>query len=213
VLATSVQRPGVSLAQAPTMAASSTPSLVDDPKRAVPVALVAVLLGALVVIGGWWLLRGPATPEMRATPIVSTPVSPTPVEPTTTASPTPTTTPTTAAIDPVRLVVEPAGARVRRADVDLGDAPLTLPIPSGESWTLRVAADGYEPRDVTVLAGQGEVRVSLERERSGGRRPRPVATEPEPSTPTPVVTPPPVEPPPAMREPSVRTDNRDPWGG
>ena len=213
VLATSVQRPGASLAQAPTMAASSTPSLVDDPKRAVPVALVAVLLGALVVIGGWWLLRGPATPEMRATPIVSTPVSPTPVVPTSSASSTPTTTPTTAAIDPVRLVVEPAGARVRRADVDLGDAPLTLPIPSGESWTLRVAADGYEARDVTVLAGQGEVRVSLERERSGGRRPRPVTTEPEPSTPTPVVTPPSVEPPPAMREPSVRTDNRDPWGG
>jgi serine/threonine-protein kinase len=212
VLATSVQRPGASLAQAPTMAASSTPSLVDDPKRAVPVALVAVLLGALVVIGGWWLLRGPATPEMRATPIVSTPVSPTPVVPTSSASSTPTTTPTTAAIDPVRLVVEPAGARVRRADVDLGDAPLTLPIPSGESWTLRVAADGYEARDVTVLAGQGEVRVSLERERSGGRRPRPVTTEPEPSTPTPV-TPPSVEPPPAMREPSVRTDNRDPWGG
>jgi hypothetical protein len=211
VLATSVQRPGASLAQAPTMAAPSAPSLADDPKRAVPVALVAVLLGALAVVGGWWLLRGPATPEMRATPIVSTPVSPTQVEPTT---PTSTPTPTAAAIDPVRLVVEPAGARVRRADVDLGDAPLTLPIPSGQSWTLRVAADGYEPRNVTVLAGQGEVRISLERERSGGRRPRPVAAEPEPHTPPPVVTPPSVEPPPpVMREPSVRTDNRDPWGG
>jgi serine/threonine-protein kinase len=220
VLATSVQRPGASLAQAPTMAAPSAPSLADDPKRAVPVALVAVLLGALAVIGGWWLLRGPAAPEMRATPIVSTPlvpnpVAPTPVEPTpTVASPTPTAPPTSVAHDAVRLVVEPVGARVRRADVDLGDAPITLPIPSGESWTLRVAADGYEPRDVTVLAGQGEVRITLERERSGGRRSRPVAAEPAPGTPTPVVTPPPVEPPPAppvMREPSVRTDNRDPW--
>lgn len=215
VLATSVQRPGVSLAQAPTMAAPSTPSLADDPKRAVPVALVAVLLGALAVIGGWWLLRGPATPEMRATPIVSTPV-PTPVEPpatptapTTTPTTTPTT-PTTTSIEPVRLLVEPVGARVRRADVDLGDAPITLPIPSGESWTLRVAADGYEPREVTVLAGQGEVRITLERERSGGRRPRPVTTEP-PTVVAPVVTPPPVEPAPVMREPSVRTDNRDPW--
>lgn len=215
VLATSVERPGASLARAPTMATPSTPSLADDPKRAVPVALMAVLLGALVVVGGWWLLRKPDAVEMRA-PITSTPVEPTPIPTTTsppTTDPTPTTNPSGSLVEAVRLLVEPTGARVRRGEIELGDAPLNLPVPSGESWTLRVAADGYESREVTVLAGQGEVRISLERER-GGRRPRPVA-DPEPTpiapTPPPVVQPEPTPMREPMREPSIRTDNRDPW--
>ena len=84
-----------------------------------------------------------------------------------------------AAPAPVRLASEPPGARVRRDDEDLGDAPVTLQIPPGERWDVRLSLEGYEDRTVTVSAGRGELHVRLRpvaapeepvAARSGGRR-------------------------------------------
>ncbi len=87
---------------------------------------------------------------------------------------------------PVRLESEPRGARVRHDGRDLGDAPLVLPVPVGESWTVEVSMRGYATRTIHLTAGQDIVRVRLPRSSGGHTRPRGGGT---------------------------RTDNRDPWGG
>ncbi|MCB9634884.1 MAG: serine/threonine protein kinase [Sandaracinus sp.] len=211
VLATSVERPGSSVLP-PTTPVPTHASLATDPKRAVPITLVAVVLGAAVVVGGYLALRSapPAAPPVAA-------VQP---EPTPTPTPEPTVVEVPVAVPavtaPVRLVVEPAGARVQREGADLGDAPLSLPVPRGESWVVRIQADGYEPREISVLGGQGEVSVSLERASRGrpGRPSRPSTTSTAPvvePTPTPMVE---AEPTPRSTTPmstTPRTDNRDPW--
>ncbi len=116
------------------------------------------------------------------------------------------------AVQPVELTTDPP-ARVRRGALDLGDTPLTLPIPAGESWQLVLTADGFETRELTVLAGQGEVRVSLTRRRRAGMQTRggedvetmaaETMTAMDPDTPMTMIT--------TMSEPTTMTDNRDPW--
>ncbi|MCB9610919.1 MAG: serine/threonine protein kinase [Sandaracinus sp.] len=207
VLATSVERPG-SLVLPPTTPVPTHASLAIDPKRAVPITLVAVVLGAAVVVGGYLALR-PAAPTAPPAAAVQPEPTPTPApEPVVVEVPVPA-----AVAAPVRLVVEPAGARVQRDGADLGDAPLSLPVPRGESWVVRIQADGYEPREISVLGGQGEVSVSLERTSRGrpGRPSRPSTTSTAPveePAPTPMVDP---EPTPMSTMTTPRTDNRDPW--
>jgi serine/threonine-protein kinase len=123
---------------------------------------------------------------------------------------TETTGTETALVQPVELTTDPP-ARVRRGALDLGDTPLTLPIPAGESWQIVLTADGFETRELTVLAGQGEVRVSLTRRRRAGMQTREVVetmaveqmTAMDPETPMTMTT--------TMSEPTTMTDNRDPW--
>ncbi len=70
-----------------------------------------------------------------------------------------------------RIVSEPASARVTRQGADLGDAPLSVRIPEGESWTLVVSADGFEDQELTLVGGaQSEVQVRLERSRRNAPR-------------------------------------------
>ncbi|MEZ4251294.1 MAG: serine/threonine-protein kinase [Polyangiales bacterium] len=209
VLATSVERPG-SLVLPPTTPVPTHASLATDPKRAVPITLVAVVLGAAVVVGGYLALR-PTPPSAPPAAAVQPEPTPTPTpEPRVVEVPVPVPA---AVAAPVRLVVEPAGARVQRDGADLGDAPLSLPVPRGESWVVRIQADGYEPREISVLGGQGEVSVSLERASRGrpGRPSRPSTTSTAPveePAPTPMVDP---EPTPMSTMTTPRTDNRDPW--
>ncbi|MCA9617215.1 MAG: PEGA domain-containing protein, partial [Myxococcales bacterium] len=158
--------------------------------------------------GGYLALR-PAAPTAPPAAAVQPEPTPTPApEPVVVEVPVPA-----AVAAPVRLVVEPAGARVQRDGADLGDAPLSLPVPRGESWVVRIQADGYEPREISVLGGQGEVSVSLERTSRGrpGRPSRPSTTSTAPveePAPTPMVDP---EPTPMSTMTTPRTDNRDPW--
>ncbi|MGF1468915.1 MAG: serine/threonine-protein kinase [Sandaracinaceae bacterium] len=105
----------------------------------------------------------------------------------------------------VTLVSEPAGARVRRGDEDLGDTPLSLEVPADARWELTVTADGYLGRVLTVTPAQREVRVRLRRRggREGGRAaPTPAADREAPAE---------AAPSPAESRPRRRTDNRDPW--
>lgn len=113
-----------------------------------------------------------ASPAPEPEPVAEPPAEP-PVEP-------------DPAAGRVVLTSEPTGARAHHDGVDLGDTPVTLVIPDGERWPIELTAVGYQPRTVTLSAGQGEAAVRLTR-----RRRRPVKA----STP--------------MDE--RRTDNRDPW--
>jgi len=111
--------------------------------------------------------------------------------------------------EPTQVVGEttPAGARVMRGEDDLGDTPVTLVIPEGERWELRLSARGHEAREVAVTGGQEALHVRLSRVR---RATRPVTMEAM------------VEPPamdsamesmteaPEGMSPSM-TDNRNPW--
>lgn len=62
----------------------------------------------------------------------------------------------------VQLTTEPPGSIVRRQGADLGDAPVTLGIPEGETWTLTISAAGYESRDVDVSCEAERVHVELD---------------------------------------------------
>jgi hypothetical protein len=104
-------------------------------------------------------------------------------------------------IVPLMLRTDPAGATVRRDGNDLGDAPVPLLIPPGERWTIELVKEGYESRTVTVVGGQPELTIHLERVRPAPR-PRPHVEPPEP-TPQPRVAPP--------RRRVYAPDLNDPW--
>ena len=72
----------------------------------------------------------------------------------------------------VEITTDPAGAIVRREGADLGDSPVTLGIPQGETWTLTVSADGYEEKDVDVSCDAGSVHIQLVRLEDDDDRPR-----------------------------------------
>lgn len=169
---------------------------------------IAALLVAGVVAGVAAFLLPADKPPAAAPPPIAIPIAPSPPEPATPEAP-----------PPVELVSDPPGARVKHGEADLGDAPLSLPIPEGERWELTLSLDGYEPRTITVTAGRPTVNVRLTpvappaepepapsraRSRASKRRePRPeVLPVPQPQ-PLPAPEPAPVWTP--------RSDNRDPW--
>jgi len=74
----------------------------------------------------------------------------------------------------VQLTSTPAHVRVRRLESDLGDTPLTLRMPIGQSWQLELSAPGYETRTVDVSADQVALSVELRRVRRGVRPDQPI---------------------------------------
>ncbi len=107
----------------------------------------------------------------------------------------------------VQITTDPAGAIIRREGADLGDSPVTLGIPEGETWTLTISADGYEEKDVDVSCDAGSVHIELvqledeDRPRRPRMRERPVAMEETP-----------METPMGMGMGSAMTDPfHDPW--
>lgn len=62
----------------------------------------------------------------------------------------------------VEIVSEPPGARVRRGEVDLGDAPFSLAIPEGESWELTLTLSGHAPRTVLATSDRDRLAVRLD---------------------------------------------------
>ncbi len=139
--------------------------------------------------------EAPPPPRPEPQPLIATPPPippPTPVQATTT-----------------EIISEPAGAHVQRGDEDLGDAPVTLRVPAGESWHLTLSLAGHEPRTITVTSAQPTVRVSLAPVPEA-RPIRPAVTRPntvvqQPTQPRVSVPQQPTWSPP-------RTENRDPWG-
>lgn len=71
-------------------------------------------------------------------------------------------TPTTA----VRITTVPTGAHVFHDEVDLGVSPVVLPLSSGESWNVRVVADGFAPSVTHITAGEERVSIVLKPEGS-----------------------------------------------
>ena len=74
---------------------------------------------------------------------------------------------------PHRLTIlsDPSPARVLRDGHDVGDTPLTVLIPDGETWEIELRARGHAPRTLRVRGGlQEEMTVALEPE-AGARRP------------------------------------------
>jgi len=122
----------------------------------------------------------------------------------------------------VQIESVPPGARVRRDDVDLGDAPFTLEIPQDEEWRLTVSLDGHETRTVLATRGRDVLRVHLdELDAEGGEaegdaddvqarrpnRPRPATPQPQPLVQP--ATPQPQQPQPQRFE--SHGDLRHPW--
>ncbi|MBX3273412.1 MAG: protein kinase [Sandaracinaceae bacterium] len=140
------------------------------------------------------------------------PPAPEPAPPVVTAPPVapPVATPATSA---VRVETEPPGARVRRGDVDLGDAPFSVDIPEGEQWELTVSLDGHETRTVLATPGRDVLHVRLTPTaaeapragpiRRGGSSIAPPAPTPHSLAPTP--------PPSTTPRYQDRGDLRHPW--
>lgn len=63
----------------------------------------------------------------------------------------------------VRVTTVPPRATISRGSVVLGDAPLSLDVPSGEAWEITVSAPQFEPRTVRVTAAEERVSVVLRR--------------------------------------------------
>ena len=189
-----------------------------------PNVVVIALLAGLLGVGGvvaWW--------AMNREPVVD--VQPDP-QPQTDPDPDPDPQPLDPVVDTVeepagdnRVLLEsdPPGARVRRNGSDLGDTPVYLVVPEGESWQVDVYLRGYETRSVTVTAGQEAARVRLERRGSRSMRdprddirssrspdPEPETTMvemSEPATPTTTTMTQSM----SMATMTTMTDNVDPW--
>ncbi len=124
---------------------------------AILVALVGIGVAAAAFVIPMGGSEEPAA-ESTPTPAIEPPPAPEPAPAATT----------------VQLDSEPSGARVHHGDVDLGDAPVGLPIPAGERWELTLSLPGYEPRTIMVAAGQPSAHVRLTPQ---------AAPQPEPDTP------------------------------
>lgn len=204
--ARAIRRPSVP-AQAPSPAPE--PAAAPPPKRSlawlIPVAVI-LLAGAGAATTA--LLLPKDEPAVSLAPPIPVPA----------AAPAPAPAPAPPeAPPPVSLVSDPPGARVRHGDADLGDAPLSLPIPAGERWELTLSLDGYQPRTITVASGRPTVNVRLSpiptpaepRQVRARNRPSPRREPPPELQPQPRPLP---EPPPADTwSPRPQSDNRDPW--
>ncbi len=201
---------------------SSSVASIVSPVAAPPAksggGMLFALLGLLALLGAgagvfafvFFVSDEPApTPVAQAEPPAPVP-SPAPV-----VAP-PVEEPEAPAASSVRIETDPPGARVRRGEVDLGDAPFTLNIPEGEQWELTVSLDGHETRTVLATPGRDVLHVRLEpaaaaaTPRPSGRphpapTPAPVAPTPHPLAPTPAPTPTPT---PRFQD---RGDLRHPW--
>ena len=162
-------------------------------------ALIALLAAGAGVFAAVAFLV-PHEPEAAA--VAEPPPAPAAPEP----EPPAATEPEAPATGRVQIETVPPGARVRRGDVDLGDAPFTLEIPEGEQWELTVSLADHETRTVLATSGRDVLRVHLtetEADEEPGnddtvqaRRPtpqRPPTPQPQPlvqpSTPTPTPQP------------------------
>ena len=211
---TSAARPSKSrdaaLAAAVPLAVPNANANVPLPKRrgVMPVLVAAITTGAVLAAGAFFAFRSSdeidgAEGEDPVTEITEelAPPDPTPREP---------DVPMEARDTRVTLESEPTGARVRRDGADLGDAPLTLVLPAGETWSVDVSASGYESRTVSLTGGQQQVHVRLERRRRGGGG-RPSTMADEPVQMEPVAMEPVMEPVMEAVMSMTGTDNRDPW--
>ncbi|MEM9068242.1 MAG: protein kinase [Myxococcota bacterium] len=182
-----------------------------------PLFWVALLAGLLIGAGGiawWWLGRAEPVPVAEVAEVAEPAAESAPAIPEEPSEPSPMEA-AAAATTRVEVQTSPEGASIRRDGRDLGDAPVTLVIPEGESWSLTVALSGYESREISVTGGQGVANIRLRRQRRGSTM-RPSSPPPEETVMAPAMEETPMETPMAgtmapeggMRP---RTDNRDPW--
>ncbi|MGF1465024.1 MAG: protein kinase [Sandaracinaceae bacterium] len=193
--------------QAPAPGSSRVPMMLAV-GALVAVGAVAAALALFLPLGGEQAEATPTPAEVPAPPPPAPPVDPTPAD----VEPPP----------PVVVQTDPEGARVVHDGTDLGDTPVRLPIPAGESWTVSLHLPEHQTRTVTVAAGQDELTVHL-RAAPSATPPRPVRPPrprpPRPATPpseepTSTATPerPPERPPadPHLGEPGLRPDHQAP---
>jgi len=141
-------------------------------------------------------------PVVAAPPVVTAP----PIDPETPVAPE---QPGTEPVVTVRVVTEPEGAQVWRADELLGNAPLDLPRPTGEDrLELEARSPGYVNQRFVLsrLTVAEQLRISLERERRRrpGRRPvRPDTTMAETTAPPAMMA--------TMRRTLPQSEVLDPW--
>jgi len=174
------ERPIVRPAEVAGTAPLGTPPHKPSSRRAIVAAAVLV---PVLAAGAWIFLRGHSSSASSSSadgPVAQAgPSTPPPTVGTASSVQTggdPSEAPhVTAPVDPlgatpgselggearVWLASEPPGAHASRGEFDLGDTPVTLVIPEGETWTIRLSAPGYVSRTVTATAGQGEVRARL----------------------------------------------------
>ncbi|MEM9068715.1 MAG: serine/threonine-protein kinase [Myxococcota bacterium] len=177
---------------------SANPPAPSDPPAPEPSADVPSMRDAAVRRTLTWVLRGliilvvvaaaglaafiipnaASEPEMQSTPLPPLPVEPAPTpQPEPVPEPAPEVAPPQPAAARTTIVEvhsDPSPAVVRRGGGDIGDTPVTLEIPEGETWIIEVSATGYVPQQVELRGGDGRRDVVLERRR---RRPPRVPEE------------------------------------
>lgn len=134
----------------------------QGPVQATPARhpLPMVLALALVAIAFWWVGRSSSPVEVE--PVAQPPVEEGWVEGAEEGNP-----PAAPSLVPLDLVTDPAGATVYRDGKDIGDTPLGVVIPEGESWELTVKLDGYLERRISVYGGQNSLSLRLKPQMPG----------------------------------------------
>ncbi len=69
----------------------------------------------------------------------------------------------TVATEEVLVKTVPAGAKVRYNGERLGETPLRIEIPVGETWRVSLRANGYHRRTIRLKASQDTVRIRLKK--------------------------------------------------
>ena len=171
--------PGLSV-----LGSSASAELVQEvfPPRRGPLILVALVALAVAAAIVWW--PSPPAPLPAPTPPAQAAAAPPTPAPAPVAAPSaPAPTPRRGGLaesapharralvptSPVSVESEPPGAMVVLFDVRRGNTPLTLHVPEGAEWPIRVRRRGYRQQTAKVTA-TGPVSVVLNR---AGRRPEP----------------------------------------
>ncbi len=121
-----------------------------------PIAIGAGVLLVLAIAAGATLQFWPSN-DGGSEPAPTTVA----VEPTPPPEPTPEPVEPTPTVRPVEVRSDPPGATARHRGRDLGDTPLDLVVPSGETWDVELSLDGHQSRTIVVSGGQPRVTVRL----------------------------------------------------
>ena len=159
---------------------------------------IAGVLTAIVIVVAIFAASSKST--ANTTPSAEAPAKPKPKPVKTTADPKPSA-PTVRKAQVV-VAVEPLDATILQDGEEIGNSPLLLQIPEGESVKLEITRDGFKPQQVEVDGSKQKRIVKLEKK--PGAKVRPVVRpKPHPAKPKPKP-----KPKPAITDPGLV----NPWG-
>jgi serine/threonine-protein kinase len=206
----------------PVRAASPTPANTTFRAVVATAATVAFLVVAGLVTST--LLAAPKRPRDEVSPIpsasVAVPLStvgvPIGVDPVSASASAVTSAAPAPSARQVQIVTTPSGAVVFEGTTNLGQAPVSVPVPLDQVVTIRVEHAGFVSKERTLDGTKSRENITLDREVARGgaaqlKAPAPPKAPPAPASAKPA--PPPVLPPPVTAAPCDPPRFRDPWDG